>query len=82
VLWKSKEKVSATLEKEKRLLKNRFYQWLHMSSAPLSTAHLSASLIEKYAEPLENTNITKHAGKIISATNLATVLNDFYTLNN
>jgi hypothetical protein len=38
-----------------------------MSSAPLSTAHLSASLIEKYAEPLENTNITKHAGKIISA---------------
>jgi hypothetical protein len=43
---------------------------------------LSASLIEKYAEPLENTNITKHAGKIISATNLATVLNDFYTLNN
>jgi hypothetical protein len=54
-----------------------------MSSAPLSTAHLSASLIEKYAEPLENTNITKHAGKIISAvTNLTTVLNDFYTQNN
>jgi hypothetical protein len=43
---------------------------------------ISASLIEKYAE-LENTNITKHAGKIISAvTNLTTVLNDFYTLNN
>jgi signal transduction histidine kinase len=55
----------------------------HEFRTPLSTAHLSASLIEKYAEPLENTNITKHAGKIISAvTNLTTVLNDFYTQNN
>jgi hypothetical protein len=46
-----------------------------MSSAP----HWYCALIsipEKYAEPLENTNITKHAGKIISAvTNLTTVLN-------
>ena len=80
-LEKSKEKVSATLEKEKVLskLKNRFLSMAsHEFCTPLSTAHLSASLIEKYAEPLENTNITKHAGKIISAvTNLTTVLNDF-----
>jgi hypothetical protein len=27
----------------------------HEFRTPLSTAHLSASLIEKYAEPLENT---------------------------
>jgi hypothetical protein len=54
-----------------------------MSSAPIKYCALISILIEKYAEPLENTNITKHAGKIISAvTNLTTVLNDFYTLNN
>lgn len=80
-LEKSKEKVSATLEKEKILskLKNRFLSMAsHEFRTPLSTAHLSASLIEKYAEPLENTNILKHAGKIINAvTNLTTVLNDF-----
>lgn len=50
----------------------------HEFRTPLSTAQLSASLIEKYAEPLENPNIVKHAGKIINAvTNLTTVLNDF-----
>lgn len=80
-LEKSKEKVSASLEKEKTLsqLKNRFLSMAsHEFRTPLSTAHLSASLIEKYAEPLENANITKHAGKIINAvTNLTTVLNDF-----
>lgn len=80
-LEKSKEKVSATLEKEKTLskLKNRFLSMAsHEFRTPLSTAHLSASLIEKYAEPLDNANITKHAGKIINAvTNLTTVLNDF-----
>jgi two-component system sensor kinase FixL len=80
-LEKSKEKVSATLEKEKILskLKNRFLSMAsHEFRTPLSTAHLSASLIEKYAEPLENANISKHAGKIINAvTNLATILNDF-----
>ncbi|WP_264520875.1 PAS domain-containing sensor histidine kinase [Flavobacterium sp. N1994] len=80
-LEKSKEKVSATLEKEKTLskLKNRFLSMAsHEFRTPLSTAQLSASLIEKYAEPLENANITKHAGKIINAvTNLTTVLNDF-----
>lgn len=80
-LEKAKEKVSITLEKEKTLskLKNRFLSMAsHEFRTPLSTAHLSASLIEKYSESLENGNIVKHAGKIINAvTNLTTVLNDF-----
>lgn len=80
-LEKSKEKLRATLEKEKILskLKNRFLSMAsHEFRTPLSTAHLSASLIEKYAETSENANIIKHAGKIINAvTNLTTVLNDF-----
>jgi two-component system sensor kinase FixL len=80
-LEKSKEKVSATLGKEKILskLKNRFLSMAsHEFRTPLSTIHLSASLIEKYAEPIENDNIIKHTGKIINAvTNLTTVLNDF-----
>ena len=80
-LEKSKKKVSATLGKEKILskLKNRFLSMAsHEFRTPLSTIHLSASLIEKYAEPIENANIIKHTGKIINAvTNLTTVLNDF-----
>lgn len=80
-LERAKAKVSATLEKEKIIskLKNRFLSMAsHEFRTPLSTAHLSASLIEKYAEPLENANIIKHAGKIINAvTNLTTILNDF-----
>ena len=80
-LEKSKEKVSTSLEKEKTLskLKNRFLSMAsHEFRTPLSTAHLSASLIEKYAEPIKNSNISKHAVKIINAvTNLTTVLNDF-----
>ena len=80
-LEKAKQKVSITLEKEKSLskLKDRFLSMAsHEFRTPLSTAHLSASLIEKYAESLENGNIIKHAGKIINAvTNLTTVLNDF-----
>lgn len=80
-LEKSKEKLSASLEKEVTLnkLKNRFLSMAsHEFRTPLSTAHLSASLIEKYAEPFENANINKHVGKIINAvTNLTGVLNDF-----
>lgn len=81
VLERSKEKVSATLEKEKELskLKNRFLSMAsHEFRTPLSTVHLSASLIEKYSEPYEDLKIIKHVGKIINAvTNLTTVLNDF-----
>ncbi len=78
---KSKEKVSASLEREKELskLKNRFLSMAsHEFRTPLSTVHLSASLIEKYAEPYEDKKIAKHVGKIInSVTNLTSVLNDF-----
>ncbi|MDR6969282.1 PAS domain S-box-containing protein [Flavobacterium arsenatis] len=78
---KSKEKVSASLEKEKELskLKNRFLSMAsHEFRTPLSTVHLSASLIEKYAEPYQDEKIAKHVGKIIkSVTNLTSVLNDF-----
>lgn len=80
-LEKSKEKVSATLEKEKELgkLKNRFLSMAsHEFRTPLSTIHLSASLIDKYAETYDDQKIIKHVGKIINAvTNLTTVLNDF-----
>jgi len=80
-LEKSKKKVSVTLGKEKILskLKNRFLSMAsHEFRTPLSTIHLSASLIEKYAEPIDNANIIKHTGKIINAVvNLSTVLNDF-----
>ncbi|MGZ9675785.1 PAS domain-containing sensor histidine kinase [Flavobacterium sp. GNP001] len=80
-LEKSREKVRQTLEKEKTLshLKNRFLSMAsHEFRTPLSTVHLSASLIEKYAEAYGNANITKHVGKIVnSVTNLTTVLNDF-----
>ncbi|MDI1255461.1 MAG: PAS domain-containing sensor histidine kinase [Flavobacterium sp.] len=80
-LEKSKEKFSVSLEKEKELskLKNRFLSMAsHEFRTPLSTVHLSASLIEKYSEPYEDQKIIKHVGKIINAvTNLTTVLNDF-----
>ena len=80
-LEKAKEKVSATLEKEMELsqLKNRFLSMAsHEFRTPLSTVHLSASLIDKYAEPYKDQKINKHVGKIISSvTNLTAVLNDF-----
>jgi len=50
----------------------------HDFRTPLSTVHLSASLKEKYAEPIANSNIVRHAGKINNAVNnLTTILNDF-----
>jgi len=83
-LEKAKEKVSLSLEKEKELskLKNRFLSMVsHEFRTPLSTVQLSASLIEKYAEPFENAHIGKHVGKIKnSVLNLTTILNDFLYL--
>jgi two-component system sensor kinase FixL len=83
-LSEAKEEVSLSLEKEKELnqMKSRFVSMAsHEFRTPLSSVQLSASLIEKYAQPFENDNITKHVGKIKNAVgNLTTILNDFLSL--
>ncbi|BAU53852.1 PAS domain-containing sensor histidine kinase [Mucilaginibacter gotjawali] len=83
-LHRAKEEVSVSLEKEKELsqLKSRFVSMAsHEFRTPLSAVQLSASLIDKYAEPFENDHITKHVGKIKNAVgNLTTILNDFLSL--
>jgi PAS domain S-box-containing protein len=83
-LHRAKEEVSLSLEKEKELsqLKSRFVSMAsHEFRTPLSAVQLSASLIDKYAEPFESANITKHVGKIKNAvSNLTTILNDFLSI--
>jgi two-component system sensor kinase FixL len=83
-LKEAKEEVSLSLEKEKELnqMKSRFVSMAsHEFRTPLSSVQLSASLIEKYAQPFENPNIHKHVGKIKNAVgNLTTILNDFLSL--
>lgn len=83
-LQQAKEEVSQSLEKEKELsqLKSRFVSMAsHEFRTPLSSIQLSASLIEKYAEPLGSQNIAKHTGKIKNAVgNLTGILNDFLSL--
>ncbi|MBE9598342.1 PAS domain-containing sensor histidine kinase [Pedobacter sp. MC2016-24] len=83
-LSEAKEEVSLSLEKEKELnqMKSRFVSMAsHEFRTPLSSVQLSSSLIEKYALPFDNKNITKHVGKIKNAVgNLTTILNDFLSL--
>lgn len=83
-LQEAKEEVSLSLEKEKELgqLKSRFVSMAsHEFRTPLSAVQLSASLIEKYAQPFENENIRKHVAKIKNAVgNLTAILNDFLSL--
>lgn len=83
-LREAKEEVSLSLEKEKELnqMKSRFVSMAsHEFRTPLSSVQLSASLIEKYAQPFQNTNIEKHVHKIKNAVgNLTTILNDFLSL--
>lgn len=83
-LQHAKEEVSQSLEKEKELsqLKSRFVSMAsHEFRTPLSSIQLSAVLIEKYAQPFENANITKHIGKIKNSVgNLTGILNDFLSL--
>jgi PAS domain S-box-containing protein len=83
-LEEAKEEVSLSLEKEKELsqLKSRFVSMAsHEFRTPLASIQLSAALIEKYAQPYENDNITKHLGKIKNAvSNLTNILNDFLSL--
>ncbi|MFA4869083.1 MAG: PAS domain-containing sensor histidine kinase [Pedobacter sp.] len=83
-LSEAKEEVSLSLVKEKELnqMKSRFVSMAsHEFRTPLSSVQLSSSLIEKYAQPFNNKNITKHVGKIKNAVgNLTTILNDFLSL--
>lgn len=83
-LQEAKEEVSLSLEKEKELgqLKSRFVSMAsHEFRTPLSAIQLSASLIDKYAEPFESEHIGKHVGKIKNAVgNLTGILNDFLSL--
>lgn len=83
-LQEAKEEVSQSLEKEKELgqLKSRFVSMAsHEFRTPLSAVQLSASLIDKYAQPFDNDNIRKHVNKIKNAVgNLTTILNDFLSL--
>lgn len=83
-LQQAKEEVSSSLEKEKELgqLKSRFVSMAsHEFRTPLSAVQLSASLIEKYAQPYDNENIRKHVAKIKgSVGTLTSILNDFLSL--
>jgi len=83
-LQSAKEEVSLSLVKEKELgqLKSRFVSMAsHEFRTPLSAVQLSASLIDKYAQPFDNPNISKHVAKIKNAVaNLTGILNDFLSL--
>lgn len=83
-LQEAKEEVSLSLEKEKELsqLKSRFVSMAsHEFRTPLSSVQLSASLIEKYSQQEDSTNISKHVNKIKNAVgNLTAILNDFLSL--
>jgi PAS domain S-box-containing protein len=83
-LQQAKEEISQSLEKERELgqLKSRFVSMAsHEFRTPLSAIQLSASLIDKYAEPLDSPNIGKHVSKIKNSVgNLTTILNDFLSL--
>lgn len=77
----AKEQISSSLANEKELgkLKSRFISMAsHEFRTPLSTIQLSASLIDKYAEPGQMPEISRHVGKIKgSVTGLTAILNNF-----
>lgn len=83
-LRQAKADVSLSLKKEQELslLKNRFVSMAsHEFRTPLSAVHLSASLIDKYADHYNSPNISKHVHKIKNVVaNLTTILNDFLSL--
>ncbi|MGY4384828.1 two-component system CheB/CheR fusion protein [Pedobacter sp. UYP24] len=85
IMEEGKEKVSQSLIKEKELglMKSRFVSMAsHEFRTPLSTIQLSASLIDKYAMPYNNTKIENHINKIKSSVaDLTAILNDFLSLD-
>lgn len=83
-LQSAKETVSKSLEKEKELnqMKSRFVSMAsHEFRTPLSSIQLSASLIEKYMQQSDGSNVSKHVSKIKNSVgNLTTILDDFLSL--
>ncbi|WP_333600914.1 PAS domain-containing sensor histidine kinase [Flavobacterium sp.] len=80
----AQEQISISLENEKELnrLKSRFLSMAsHEFRTPLSAVLLSASLIDKYAEPFNSNDINKHVAKIKSSVaGLTFILNNFLQL--
>lgn len=83
-LKRTQVELNQSLDKEKELgqLKSRFVSIAsHEFRTPLSLVQLSASLIDRYAESLDQKNIGKHVGKIKDAVlNITAILNDFLSL--
>ena len=80
----AQDEMSLLLDKEKELslLKSHFVSMAsHEFRTPLTAVKLSASLIEKYAEPLKSEQVTRHVWRIKNSVgNLTTILNDFLSL--
>ncbi|MDE3235614.1 MAG: PAS domain S-box protein [Bacteroidota bacterium] len=84
-LEKSREELSASLEKEKELneLKTRFVSMAsHEFRTPLATILSSLSLVKKYGEAGDITNQMRHMNRIkSSATHMTDILNDMLSIS-
>src|SRR6185503_3897890 len=83
-LERAKKEADVALQKEKELnqLKSRFVSIAsHEFRTPLSSIHLSASLIEHYYDRLNKEKIFSHLKKInVGVNNLTAILNDFLSV--